>query len=410
MYYNPDIYGWTQMSPKIQNHVRKTVFSNIRQKFIIYFNNIPVETFDEECSDERFMRKVVQLDVLFGRPAEVHALLSVMQRTEGIRNPYVAVYTVEWGVGKPAKFVEVNNLMYLMYPGTIMMKPTDYNFTRYLLTLRLGETQDNRYFTAQRTLQNKYIIDWKFSLNTSTVFTTRRQDLEVVQDAFQTTEYAGLERFGDRFVESIFSAMAARKVNVLYDVLGLDYEIHMLPMPSALELNLGGPAASKSSGGSKKNKNKKGGKKSVFSSNRPSAKRVGFVQQQKPRVFLKRAQEMLDMLGYGKQSDYHMVCPKRTHGDVRGSYTSALACNGSQSLEEMRRRRDQGIACGLLRQRASYRHGNGLPSADSHQLPLGLSYHHSTECSKKICASNGVEDRNRDLASWLQLKGPYLKS
>ena len=410
MHYDPDIYGWSQMSKKMQSQCRETVFSNIRKTQVLYFNHIPVETFDETdyCSDERFVRKVMQLDKLSGEPPEVYALLTMEQRHDGGANPYLPQYTVEWGPGRPAKFVELTNLTYLMCPGAIMTKPVDYNFAMTLLKIRPGDPPTvTNFWDVQRTEQNKFIINWKFRLSLNAVLTTRRQDLELVQDAFQQPEYRGLETFGpEKRVHTVFSLMAQRRYIEIYDQVCQDFEIHMLPAPPTEGLHADEltPAPQKATV-----KQKKKGKAKVLTQKTSPAAGPSFVQQPRERVFRMRTQDMLDMIGHGKHPHYRDVCPTHTHPDVRGSYSSALACSQGQNIEEMRRRRDQGIACGLLRQRASYRYGSGMPASDSHQHPISLAYGFSRGCSDRVCGSAGATEGNRDIGAWLQLKGPYIQ-
>lgn len=399
IYYDPEVYGWSQMTAIQKRIARTTVYENIRQDVLFFVNGIPVHTVSADTYvPKQFLPKALQLANTFCPHGDCSVFAAMYSSEDG----YLPYYFFDRVQGE-LYFSERDYIITMMVPSRPKIAQIT-KTTNYLSTLKgpeVGWTEPRvgAYHAANVAGELKVVVEVGMK---NPLVLVRRTDIE---------NLVALKTASQRVINNMKDAQTQRMINCL-EIVDIDKEISSLPLASAAPA--GPPAMTeneliklfeenvKIAKADRKGKGKL--PKAPAPAPKPSKKQA-FVAPEKIPVIRMRTKEALELINRHQVSNYHSVCPEWTHSRVRPSYVSAFQCRGGQTPTEMRRRRDDAIACALLRTKVGHSFAdNGVK--ENHKIPISLCWALATGCSKRLGHSENEKDLK--LARWLMLKGGII--
>ena len=419
LYYDPEIFGWSKMSPALRNELRETVHDNVRKACVIYLRELPVYTTNRLLSDEEFIKQALRLRRVFRNEDSPTFRMVYTYDSKSGPSLYFPVK------GKP-EFTDALFMVVTVWPEEIghheallaLVKHAFKLMPKKEIKLDMKSCGNDHVLTVQHNRMNEFSATADFKIPER--FRVIRKDVSNMLKVF-THPNIGEVGWEDRLQNMPEVIATLNKMDNDAEIMLSDKEIAALPKRPALskkelkrveQMTLND--APSSSTQTEKEKKKKKKKKSPPKKNgQPVLEELLEPAEPEPQVYVprvvrKRAQEMLDHIGmpinYKHPKPYMGICPaKRGPQDtVRKSYQNALQCNNTQDKSEMRRRRDTAITCALLRTRKQHQYFYDSEKTRRHMHPISVAYATATSCSKRIGMQ---EQKNRDIADWLMLKG-----
>lgn len=412
--YDPEAYGWSQLSKAQKKLVKNTVQDQVRKDHVIYYASakspayIPAYTADG-IGDAEFVVKALQIIAVFGGARRNVRLVCAYWRN-ALGTP---VFSLAFDAAGAASFRSVALVMAQTKP---VLAPWQARIVEEFSQLPLGNTwkvlklqREGDALKARRLGPGVFNVQSVFKVGIATDLLAARPDVEGFLLARLTPGLASSLPAGGPLEDADREALEAD-----LDMITSDLESAALPKlgeeaaPAALTDDELMTLFADEAGPSKPKGKARPAARQPRRPQQPDTRRDTrqvFVAPAKVAVPRKRTGEMLEMIGYRGQRDYRAVCPERGQEPIQSAYRRAYAVGPADGPEETRDRRNRALACGLLRQRVQAALAGG---DEGHRKPISLAYALATAASHRLVRDQAATADNRLIDSWLALKGPLV--